>query len=177
MTGLTRHAGATPYTTFKMLGSPPARTPFPRTPALSRSGGKKPRPNPGHARKRTGFSPAVILAARTRAGGGDPAQARCECHGHFLGLHGGEIQHIIARAMGGTSLTEINSVQNAAVMCEPGHALAEARDPEMYERGFWRKRSEKVGAAPLMLHGADGGFTRWLTGDGGYSTEAPGVAA
>ena len=30
---------------------------------------------------------------------------------------------------------------------------------------------------PIMLHGADGGVTVWLTADGGYSTEAPERAA
>ena len=139
------------------------------TPSAQRTAGKAPR--------ETGFPPAVRLAVRTRAGDGDPAQARCECHGIFLGLHGGEIQHIIARGMGGTSSAVINFVVNAALMCSPGHRLAETRDREMYERGFWRHSWEAPGAAPLVLGTPDGGFTRWLTTDGGYSATAPGEAA
>lgn len=132
-----------------------------------------PRTAPPRTRRDTGFSAAVKLAVRTRAGDGDPEQALAECCGIWLGRYGGEIQHIIARGSGGTSRPGISSIRNAALMCRPDHALAENRDPELYERGFWRCNAEEVGAAPLMLHGRDGGFTRWLTEDGGYGTTPP----
>lgn len=174
---LARRAGASPFTTM------PQRTAgMPRVPWLSsRPGGSKPRPGPGHARGSgsAGFSAAVKLAIRRRAGSGDASEALCESCGIWLGLHGGEVQHIICRGSGGTSLPEINSVRNGTLLCGSGalrtgcHGKAEDRDPEMYERGFWRKHGEKVGACPLMLHGRDGGFTRWLTADGGYSAEPP----
>jgi hypothetical protein len=124
----------------------------------------------------TGFPAVVKLMIRARAGDGDPDNAVCECHGYWMGRYGGDIQHVIASGSGGTSRPEINSVRNGALMCWPGHDLAEARDPEMYERGFWRWSHETVGAAPLVMRGADGGFTRWLTADGGYSATPPGGA-
>jgi hypothetical protein len=121
----------------------------------------------------TGFSPAIKLAARARTANGDPDQAVCECHGFWLGRYGGVIQHRVARGSGGTSRPEISSVVNAAVMCHPGHALAEARDPGMYERGFWRWNAESPAGVPLMIWTRDGGFTRWLTPEGGYSETRP----
>lgn len=156
---------------------PGPKAPMPRTEWLSRSGGTKPRPAPGRSRNQhprdTGFSADVKVGTRTRAGSGDPAQALAECCGIWLGLHGGDIQHIIARGMGGTSDPLIDSIVNAALMCRPHHDLAEARDPGLYQRGFWRHSWETPGACPLMLHGRDGGFTRWLLADGSYGTEAP----
>lgn len=166
--GLARNPGATPFTSFQSLGSPISRTP------MSRSGGRTPRPNPGRARNQardTGFSQAVKLAIRARAGDGDPDQALAECCGIWLGRYGGDIQHIIARGAGGSSRPSVNFVINGALMCRPHHELAESRDPGMYERGFWRHSWEVAGACPLMLHG---GFTRWLLADGTYGTEAPG---
>jgi hypothetical protein len=131
-------------------------------------------PRPG---RDTGFSAAVKLAVRRRAGGGEAGLALCEACGTWLGQYGGDIQHVICRGMGGTSRPGIDSVVNAALMCRRDHGIAEARDPEMYERGFWRHSWETVGACPLMLHGRDGGFTRWLLADGTYGTEAPGEPA
>jgi hypothetical protein len=129
--------------------------------------------NRGTGRKDTGFSPAVKLAIRTRAGGGNPDEAGAECCGIHLGRHGGEIQHIIARGSGGTSRPEISRVINGALMCLPHHAEAEKRLPKWYDRGFWRKNAETPGMVPLEMHGADGGVTRYLTPDGGYSEFPP----
>jgi hypothetical protein len=161
---------------------PASTVPLVRGPWLSsRSGGSKPRPNVGHPRNQhardTGFSAAVKLAVRRRAGGGDAGHALCEACGTWLGQYGGDIQHVICRGMGGTSRPEIDSVINAALMCRRDHDTAEARDPELYERGFWRHSWETPGTCPLMLHGRDGGFTRWLTADGGYSTTPLGGTA
>ena len=157
---------------------------------MSRSPFRSPLPVPGKAvrlhasapvqaaaaARDTGFSRAVKLAVRKRAGGGDAGLALCECCGTWLGQYGGDVQHIIARGSGGTSRPEINSIRNAALLCRRDHDTAEARDPELFERGFWRHSWEQVGAAPLMLGTPDGGFTRWLTADGGYSATDPGVA-
>jgi hypothetical protein len=124
----------------------------------------------------TGFPPAVKLAIRARAGDGDPDNAVCEACGVWLGRYGGEIQHIIARGSGGTSLPEIGSVVNGCLLCGCAalrtgcHGRCEKRDPEMNERGFWRLHGERPGTTPLEMHGRDGGFTRWLTPDGHYST-------
>jgi hypothetical protein len=170
---LTRHA--MPARTTPM---PASTVPLVRGPWLSsRSGGSKPRPNAGHPRSQhTGFSASVKLGTRSRAGSGEPERALAECCGIWLGRYGGDIQHIIARGMGGTSDPLIDSIVNAALMCRPHHDLAEARDPELLERGFWRHSWETPGACPLMLHGRDGGFTRWLDSRGGYSATPPSEA-
>ena len=159
----------------------PARTsPMPRTPFRPLDAPAREERSPQRVRaasprvRDTGFSPAVKLAVRKRAGGGDAGLALCERCGTWLGQYGGDIQHIISRGSGGTSRPEISSVQNAALMCRRDHETAEARDPELYARGFWRWNAETPGVVPLMLHGRDDGFTRWLTADGTYSATAPG---
>ena len=173
---------------MKQRSSGQARSPLPpRSRPMSRSPLPSPLPVPGTVRlhasapvqaaaRDTGFSRAVKLAVRRRAGGGDAGLALCECCGTWLGQYGGDVQHIICRGMGGTSRPGIGTIVNASLMCRRDHDTAEARDPELFERGFWRHSWETPGATPLMLHGRDGGFTRWLTADGGYSATAPGVA-
>jgi hypothetical protein len=112
----------------------------------------------------TGFTPAQKLLIRTRAGNGDPAQARCEATGVFLGEHGGEIQHIQARGMGGSRLR--NNVANGVLLACAVHRLAEARDEHLHEQGFWRYSHEVPG--PIMLHGQNGGVLAWLDDEGRY---------
>jgi 5-methylcytosine-specific restriction enzyme A len=141
-------------------------------------GRSQPRPRPSRARRDTGFSPAVRLGCRTRAGAGDPEQARCEAHGGFLGLHGGEIQHRRARGRGGSRDPLTASVANAALLCRPCHDLAEARDPGMGPdgAGFWIWSWQSPLEVPVLLAAADGSFRAWFTADGGYSTSALAVA-
>jgi hypothetical protein len=112
----------------------------------------------------TGFSAKDRLLIRTRAGNGDPAMARCEATGVFLGLHGGEIQHIQARGMGGSRRR--NNVGNGALLAPAAHALAESRDEHMHAMGFWRYSYEPPG--PVMLHGQDGGVLVGLDDEGHY---------
>lgn len=92
----------------------------------------------------TGFSPRVRKLVRTRAGGGYPEQACCEACGIWLGEHGGQIQHRVARGMGGCSDPAINGLAGAALLCGTSytgcHGDCEARHtPEakkMEARGF-----------------------------------------
>jgi hypothetical protein len=90
----------------------------------------------------TGFSAKVRLQTRTRAGNGDPFQALCECCGTWLGLHGGQIQHRLARGMGGSRNPLVKSVVNAALLCGTTftlcHGNAESRNREhgMEAKGF-----------------------------------------
>lgn len=131
----------------------------------------------------TGFSPKVRLQVRTRAGNGDPDDARCEATGVWLGTYGGEIQHRDARGMGGTSDPVTNSIVNAVLLSKEAHRLAESRDDAMNAMGFWLKNGQDPRAEPIMLHGEDGGMAVWLAEDGigdsgtGYSYEAPGAVA
>jgi hypothetical protein len=126
--------------------------------------------------RETGFSRAVKLLIRARAGNGDPDQARCEACGIWLGRHGGQCQHIHARGTGGHS-----RASNGALLCgtpQSGcHGACESRgtggdgSERMRAMGFWRLSTDPV--QPVMLHGADGGVTVWLADDGGYSLENP----
>ena len=113
------------------------------------------------------------LAIRTRAGNGDPDQARCEATGIWLGRHGGEIQHIRARGMGGSQLR--NVISNGVLLSREAHRRAEARVPHMRAMGFWLLSGDPP--SPIMLHGEQGGVTVWLSDDGRYLTESPQEAA
>jgi hypothetical protein len=73
--------------------------------------------------------------------------------------------------MGGSRL--LNGASNGALLSIAAHALCEARDPEMYEMGFWRYVSDPPG--PIMLHGSSGSrLLVWLTDSGEYAFESPG---
>ena len=130
------------------------------------------------ARKPTGFSPAVKLQVRTRAGTGDPHDACCEATGVWLGRYGGEIQHRDARGMGGTSDPVTNSVVNAVLLSTEAHRLAESRDRGMNTEGFWLRNGEDPALTPILLHSQHGsGMTVWLGEDGRYLLTAPEAAA
>ena len=121
----------------------------------------------------TGFSAAVRLAIRERAGGGDVNDARCESCNVWLGRYGGQVQHIVARMIGGSRRR--NNISNGCLLCGNSltgcHGLCEARDEHMRAMGFWRKSTDPP--SPLMLHGEQGGVTVWLDDEGGYSLTAP----
>jgi hypothetical protein len=159
---------------MKPRTEPMARTPIRRFKVVTREGAPVVT-FPQRKAAGTGFSPAVKLAVRSRAGGGDPDDAHCEATGVWLGRHGGEIQHRDARGMGGTSLEVTNSVVNAALLSMAAHRLAESRDPGMNAEGFWLKNGEDPAATPILLHVTEqSGITAWLTPAGGYSYEPPG---
>jgi len=121
-----------------------------------------------------GFSPRVRLLVRTRAGGGDPHDACCEACGIWLGEHGGQIQHIVARGMGGTSNPVLKTAANGSLLCGTAqtgdHGRAERRDPEMKARGFWLPQGTDPRLAPMTLFG---GVEVWRSEDGRYLDESP----
>jgi hypothetical protein len=133
--------------------------------------------HPPKPRKVTGFPASVRLAIRRRAGGGDVNEARCESCNIWLGRYGGQVQHIVARMMGGSR--ERNAITNGCLLCGSPltgcHGLCEARDEHMRVKGFWRKSSDPV--VPLMLHGEQSGVLVWLTPEGGYRVARPGEEA
>lgn len=133
----------------------------------------------------TGFSPRVRKLVRTRAGGGDVTLACCEACGIWLGKHGGQVQHRVARGQGGCKDPVINGLANAALMCGTPQSLchgdAESRNPEheMEKRGFVIRHG--VGPefdprfVPLELLG---GVRVWLSEtEARYLYEAPEVVA
>jgi hypothetical protein len=143
--------------------------------ARKRSG---PVPSATAPRTQTGFSRKVKLQVRTRAGSGDPDNARCECCGLWLGRYGGQIQHLVARGMGGTSDPVLKTAANAALLCGTAqsgdHGLAESRDREMGAKGFWLPQGTDPRTVPMMLASEHGsGVLVWRTEDGRYSFEAP----
>jgi hypothetical protein len=132
------------------------------------------------APKNTGFSEKVKLAVRKRAGNGDPDQACCEACGIWLGCHGGQVQHIVARLMGGRGRKApwwFQTAANGALLCgtpQTGdHGLCEVRDPQMGAMGFWLPSSANALTVPMMLHGAQGGVLVWRSADGRYLLRAP----
>lgn len=130
------------------------------------------------------FTGAVRLAVRKRAGNGSADDAMCEACGIWLGRHGGQVQHIAGRGMGGCRDEVINSAANAALLCgtpfDGCHGLATAFDEEMGARGFWLKRAADPRLVPMMLASEHGsGVMVWRAEDGkgpdgtGYLFEAP----
>jgi hypothetical protein len=133
-------------------------------------------------RRNTGFPDKVKLMARTRAGGGDPRNARCEAHGGWLGPDGGDYQHRLARRMGGSPGAAVNGAENCAVLCRPCHDLCEARDDGMEARGWWIRSGNGPAHdprhVPVMLMGESGsGALQYLTADGHYSSAPPSEVA
>ena len=127
------------------------------------------------ARRETGFTARQKLIIRARAGNGDPDQARCEATGVFLGRYGGEIQHRVARGMGGSRSR--NHISNGVLLSREAHRLAETRDPHMHAAGFWLLSAQDAGTEPIMPHGEQGGVCAWLTDSGEYVFEAPAGAS
>lgn len=158
-TGLARGT-APPWRGF---GSPlvPAKVTVP-------AGQRRPR------RRETGFTPEIRLAVRTRAGDGDPLEARCECCGRWLGLYGGQVHHRCNRGMGGSRTR--NTIQNAALLCgDPYtgcHGAATREEKRMKDRGFLLDSGQKPLLVAVKPYGT-GRPGRWLTADGRYTFSPP----
>ena len=133
----------------------------------------------------TGFSRAVKLTVRKRAGNGDLDEACCEACGRWLGRHQGEVQHRASRGSGGCKDQVINGPANAVLLCGHGaapirsgcHGSCEDRDEHMGmgAGGFWIKHGTTPEYdprnVPIKPHGS--GKPAWLTEAGGYRYEEP----
>lgn len=126
----------------------------------------KPRPSA------SAFSPAVRRLIRGRAGN------RCEWCALFLPSGAGQLQHRVARGMGGSSNPLLGSPVNAVLLCGTpatgDHGRCEARDTEMHAAGMWLQQYENPLVVPILLHGRT---LKWLAEDGTYSSEPPVGAA
>jgi hypothetical protein len=109
----------------------------------------------------TGFSAAVKLAVRTRAG------LRCEACGIWLGWHEGKVG---SRRAGDFPFCD--TVHNACLFCDKCRLAAEQRDPVMNAAGFWLSSNEDPREVPLVFHHMDG-CVAWLTQNGDYSVTPP----
>lgn len=160
-----------------------AREPKPKSATRGRGGmGQR------KARPAGEFSRTVKLAVRKRAGNGTIEDAMCEACGKGLGRHGGQVQHIVGRGMGGCTDAVINGCANAALLCgtpfDGCHGLATAFDAGIGERGFWLPQGTDPRLVPMRLASEHGsGITVWRAEDGvgphgtGYMFEAPEEAA
>jgi hypothetical protein len=126
-------------------------------------------------RRATGFPARVKLLVRTRSGLGEIEDACCESCGLHLGRYGGQVQHIIARGMGGTTRPVLGTAANGALLCgltpqDGCHGAAESRDAGMRARGFWLEQGSDPALEPMALHT---GAVVWRSEDGSYLFEAP----
>ncbi len=110
-----------------------------------------------------------------------PGYVRCQACGRVVrkgDAMAAVRQHRIARHAGGTRDPRVSALFNGVWMC--GNAVlpktcngrAEARDPEMYDRGFWREQ-EEINDLPFIPLIRWDGKAAWPTSDGGYIFEAP----
>ncbi len=128
----------------------------------------------------TGFSSRVRKLVRTRAGGGFAEQACCESCGIWLGDHGGQLQHRLARGSGGSKDPVVSSAANAVLLCGTAqslcHGLAESRDPKygMEARGFVIRHGKGPEFDPRYVKVVLlGDVEQWLSVDGRYLDEPP----
>lgn len=125
--------------------------------------------------RQTGFPPPVrkLIDHRDSDHGSLPAGfIRCQACGRVLPSDETEIQHRVARHMGGTRNPAISSVINGIRLCRMCHRAAEGRNVILYDRGFWRPQSD-IGHLELIP------VVRWdrrayyPTTDGRWLLEAP----
>ena len=129
-----------------------------RAPRVSQGGGAAVIQFPERKTPRyTGFSPAIKVMIRVRAGNGDVKDACCEACGRWLGRHGGQIQHRKARKAGGTSQAVISSVVNGGLLCGTPftgcHGQCERRDQDMHDRGWWLEAWQDPVTDPVTTYG------------------------
>lgn len=89
-----------------------------------------------------------------------------------------EVQHRVARGMGGTADPRIAfGLANGVALCARSHRLAEKRDPGLYDRGFWRWQGEDPAEVPITAAAEWGQERLWLLPDGETSRSDPRRAA
>lgn len=128
----------------------------------------------------TGFPPAVrkLIDWRDSDQGLLLPYVRCQACGRVIRTEDGSRQHRIARHMGGTRDPRLSAIANGVWMCgNPAvprscNAAAEARDPALYKRGFWRWQYE-VKDLPLIPVVRFNQHAYWPTLDGRWVLEAP----
>lgn len=90
-----------------------------------------------------------------------------------------DVHHIIRRGIGGTADPVIAyGTANLVSVSRAEHDRCHAKDPELYERGFWRWSTEKPGAVPIKVPGPFGSTqSLWLLPNGKVSVTSPAEAA
>lgn len=94
------------------------------------------------------------------------------------GERAADVHHIIRRGTGGTDDPVIAfGTVNLVALCRACHELCHAKDPGLYERGFWRWSTEKPGAVPIRVPGPFGLMPLWLMPDGKVTGTDPAEVA
>jgi len=92
-----------------------------------------------------------------------------QCQG--CGQRGQDVQHRVARGMGGTSDVSIEAgLANLVTLCRECHRLCEARDWHMRERGLWLWRWQIPAREPVITWDHR---IIWLADDGSWSFTPP----
>lgn len=141
-----------------------------KTPGAEKSPSRR-KPNP---RRDTGFPAAVrtLIDWRDSDMGALWPHRRCQACGQVFRTGQCDRQHRIARGSGGSRSPLVNGPVNGVTLCRLCHALAEARSPAMYERGFWLRQSDLPRLHLIPVRRWDG-RDAWPTADGGWSLEPP----
>lgn len=90
-----------------------------------------------------------------------------------------EVQHRVARGMGGTADPLVAfGLANGVSLCAASHRLAEARDEGLHDRGFWLWQTENPAAVPVKVPGPFGSFqSLWLLPNGEVTGTPPSEVA
>ena len=159
-------------------------------------------PKPGKPRARRGAMQAAVaqvlagectVAQAAREHDVDPARlddaaweavkkAVLERDSYTCQVSGGlavDVHHIIRRGIGGSADPVIAyGTANLVSVSRAEHDRCHAKDPELYERGFWRWSTEKPGAVPIKVPGPFGSYQElWLLPNGKVSVTGPAEAA
>ena len=125
--------------------------------------------------RRTPGSSVAAFSRKVREAIRDRAGDACEACGIYLGPRAGQLQHRVARGMGGSSDPLLGSAANGVLLCgTPAsgcHGKCEARDGAMHNDGFWLWSTQDPRLVPIQLH-RTGPLMR-LGLDGDYIPQRP----
>lgn len=95
---------------------------------------------------------------------------RCQ----YSGVPATDVQHRVARGMGGTADPKIAfGMANLVAMSREAHELAEKRGERMNRYGYWLRRTQDPELEPVITFTPSGWVPVWLTSGGGRSYEPP----
>lgn len=193
--GLTRRTPLTSTATLQAGSGLQRRTPLQASGPITASTETKvkipaPRAAPGHMRAAVAM---VLAGERTVADAArefsvDPSRLEKAAAAEFRrvvmerdsytclgdGAPAVDVQHRVARGMGGTSDPAIGfSPANGCGLCRSCHALCETRDEGMHARGLWLSQHQDPAEFPVFVLAEYGIEARYLLADGTYTLTDP----